>query len=74
MGGRKKERIVHSPFSRKKRKTDFIHSYVRNCIMFLKISRERRRCFTCGISKDVESRRAEKKNVNDATYSRRRRR
>lgn len=30
------------PFSRKK-KTDFIHSYVRNCIMFL-IGRERRRC------------------------------
>lgn len=39
---RKKKRIVHSHLVVKK-KTDFIHSYVRNCIMFL-IGRERRRC------------------------------
>lgn len=34
---RKKERTDRTfPFSRKKKEKDFIHSYVRNCIMFLK--------------------------------------
>lgn len=47
--GRKKKRIEHSHLVvKKKKKTDFIHSYVRNCIMFL-IGRERRRCFACQV-------------------------